>query len=68
MDVLGVNITDVVVVVTVLISGAIALARGLVMEVLAIASRVGAACASLAGLARGRTCARWPNWGTLRAY
>ncbi len=49
MDVLGVNITDVVVVVTVLISGAIALARGLVKEVLAIASWVGAAFATLYG-------------------
>ena len=49
MDVLGVNITDVVVVVTVLISGAIALARGLVKEVLAIVSWVGAAFATLYG-------------------
>lgn len=49
MEVLGVNITDVVVVVTVLISGAIALARGLVKEVLAIVSWVGAAFATLYG-------------------
>lgn len=58
MDVLGVNITDVVVVVTVLISGAIALARGLVKEVLAIASWVGAAFATLYGFSYASPYAR----------
>ena len=57
MDVLGVNITDVVVV-TVLISGAIALARGLVKEVLAIASWVGAAFATLYGFSYASPYAR----------
>ncbi len=58
MEVLGVNITDVVVVVTVLISGAIALARGLVKEVLAIASWVGAAFATLYGFSYASPYAR----------
>ena len=58
MYVLGVNITDVVVVVTVLISGAIALARGLVKEVLAIASWVGAAFATLYGFSTAVPYAR----------
>lgn len=58
MDVLGVNITDVVVIVTVLISGAIALVRGLVKEVLAIASWVGAAFATLYGFSYASPYAR----------
>ncbi len=58
MDVLGVNITDVVVIVTVLISGAIALVRGLVKEVLAIASWVGAAFATLYGFSYAAPYAR----------
>jgi membrane protein required for colicin V production len=58
VEVLGVNITDVVVVVTVLISGAIALARGLVKEVLAIASWVGAAFATLYGFSYASPYAR----------
>ncbi len=58
MDVLGVNITDVIVVVTVLISGAIALARGLVKEVLAIVSWVGAAFATLYGFSYATPYAR----------
>ncbi len=58
MDVLGVNITDVIVVVTVLISGAIALARGLVKEVLAIVSWVGAVFATLYGLSTAAPYAR----------
>jgi membrane protein required for colicin V production len=58
MDVLGVNITDVAVVVIVLISGAIALVRGLVKEVLAIASWVGAAFATLYGFSYAAPYAR----------
>jgi membrane protein required for colicin V production len=58
MDVLGVNITDVAVVATVLISGAIALVRGLVKEVLAIASWVGAAFATLYGFSYAAPYAR----------
>lgn len=58
MDVLGVNITDVAVIATVLISGAIALVRGLVKEVLAIASWVGAAFATLYGFSYAAPYAR----------
>jgi len=49
MQVLGFNIVDLIVIVVVLLSGVFALARGLVREVLAIFSWVGAAFATFYG-------------------
>jgi len=49
MDILGFNLVDLIVIAVVLLSGIFALARGLVREVLAIASWVGAAFATFYG-------------------
>ncbi|MEE8517112.1 MAG: CvpA family protein [Alphaproteobacteria bacterium] len=58
MDVLGFNLTDIVIVSVIVLSGIFAFARGLVKEILAILSWVGAALATFYGFQQASLYAR----------